>query len=93
MVNRDFINYRAVIILAGWRQVLLVKIIVAIFDFYSSGKLGKSMSGGQKEGGEGVGPFPAPFPTLHFNSKSNMAGRINDRDLLTLTPKKTSTAG
>ena len=34
MVNRDFINYRAVIILAGKRQVLLVKIIVAIFDFY-----------------------------------------------------------
>ena len=27
---------------------------------------------------------PAPNPTVHSNSKSNMAGRINDCELLTL---------
>ena len=34
-------------------------------------------------------PFPAPYPTVH--SKSNMAGRMNDRGLITLArPSKTS---
>ena len=33
---------------------------------------------------------PAPTPTVLSNSKSNMAGRINDRQLQTLVhPKKT----
>ena len=27
---------------------------------------------------------PLPAPTVHSNSKSNMAGRINDRELITL---------
>ena len=34
--------------------------------------------------------FPRPYPTVLSNSKSNMAGRINDRQLQTLVhPKKT----
>ena len=33
---------------------------------------------------------PLPTPTFHSNSKSNMAGRINDRELITLArPNKT----
>ena len=29
-------------------------------------------------------PSPAPYPAVHFNSKSNMAGLIYDRELITL---------
>ena len=30
-------------------------------------------------------PFPVPSPKVHSNSKSNMAGRINDRKFVVLT--------
>ena len=29
-------------------------------------------------------PSSAPTPTVHSNFKSNMAGRVNDRELITL---------
>ena len=54
----------------GGRQMLsiiFVEIIAAIFDFYSSGRLGRKRNmyqGGEcqsKEGGQGE-PFPAPHP-------------------------------
>ena len=32
-----------------------------------------------------ISPFPTPYPTVFSKSKSNMAGRINDRELVTLT--------
>ena len=43
----------------------------------------------KKGGGRGVkilAPPPPPTPTVYSNSKSNMAGRINDGDLITLAP-------
>ena len=43
----------------------------------------------KKGGGRGVkilAPPPPPTPTVYSNSKSNMAGRINDRELITLVP-------
>ena len=60
----------------GWAQgevgrqmlsFIFVEIIAAIFDFYSSGRLGRQQNlyqGGEcqsKEGGQGE-PFPAPIP-------------------------------
>lgn len=44
-----------------------------------------------KQNGLEITPFPCPpIPTVHSNSKSNIAGRINNRKLLTLAcPKKT----
>ena len=48
----------------------------------------KGVSNGQKEGqrrGDGAFP-PPPTPSVHSNSKSNMASRINDRELVTLIP-------
>ena len=32
-----------------------------------------------------ISPFPTPYPTVFSKSKSNMAGRINDRELIKLT--------
>ena len=43
----------------------------------------------KKGGGRGVkilAPPPPPTPTVYSNSKSNTAGRINDRELITLVP-------
>ena len=33
-----------------------------------------------------LAPSPPPTPTVYSDSKSNMAGRINDRELITLVP-------
>ena len=47
----------------------------------------KGVSDGQKEGQRGGwGLSPPPTPSVHSNSKSNMASRINDRELVTLIP-------
>ena len=37
-----------------------------------------------REGGWGLSP--PPTPSVHSNSKSKMASRINDRELVTLIP-------
>ena len=60
--------------------------MAAIFDFNGSGRLGKKTNLYQGGGG-GVSLFalpPPPTPTVHSNCKSNMAGRINDRELIKL---------
>ena len=82
----------------GWvLSIFLTNIMAAIFDLNGSGRLGERTkfvpkgrsSVKNKERGRGweVKIFalrPPPTPTVHFNSKSNIAGRINDRELLTL---------
>ena len=78
-------------------NILLAKIIAAIFDFYSSGSLGRNRDffnnfhDGQKEGeakgGEmfiNLSPFSPP-PTVCSNSKSNIATLIKDREFITAT--------
>ena len=71
----------------GWAQgeggrqmlsIIFVEIIAAIFDFYSSGRLGRKQNlyqGGERQSKEGEGgwalPCP-PSPTINSNSKSNM---------------------
>ena len=82
----------------GWvLSIFLTNIMAAIFDLNGSGRLGERTkfvpkgrsSVKNKERGRGweVKIFalrPPPTSTVHFNSKSNIAGRINDRELLTL---------
>ena len=77
-----------------------MKIMAAIFDFNGSGRLwerkkfvlwGRSTVKNKKKKGGGGGvkilaPPPPPTPTVYSDSKSNMAGRINDRELITLAP-------
>ena len=77
--------------------VFLVKFIAAIFDFYGIRGLGREenflprgVGDSQKEeerrkwgNKNNFTPFPVPSPTVH--SKSNMAGRINDRKFVVLT--------
>ena len=71
--------------------------MAAIFYFNDSGRLGREINlyqggGGRSKirSGVGVGEWvffslpPPPTPTVHSNCKSNMADRINDRELLTL---------
>ena len=74
--------------------------MAAIFNFNGSGRLARERNlyqGGQstvknKERGRGGGvkitesshPSPTPNPTVYSNSKSNMAGQINDRELIML---------
>ena len=81
-------------------SIFLVKIIAGIiFDFYSSGSLGKVIilyqvakrrSKGMREDGWGNRNRLSPTPIVHSNYKSNMANRINDHELVTLTcPNKT----
>ena len=81
-------------------SIFLTNIMAAIFDLNGSGRLGerrKFVPKGRssvkikknKERGRGweVKIFalrPPPTPTVHSNSKSNIAGRINDCELLTL---------
>ena len=79
--------------------VFLVKFIAAIFDFYGIRGLGReenflprAVGDSQKEeerrkwgNKNNFTPFPVPSPTVHSNSKSNMAGRINDRKFVVLT--------
>ena len=72
--------------------------MAAIFNFNGSRKpWGEKVLWGRstvknkkkKDGGEGVkilATRPPPTPTVYSNSKSNMAGRINDGDLITLAP-------
>ena len=73
----------------GGRQMLsiiFVEIIAAIFDFYSSGRLGRKENlyqGGERQSKEGEGgwalPCP-PSPTINSNSKSNMAVWIKNHE-------------
>ena len=78
-------------------SIFLTNIMAAIFDLNGSGRLGERRkfvpkgrsSVKNKERGRGweVKIFalrPPPTPTVHSNSKSNIAGRINDCELLTL---------
>ena len=72
--------------------------MAAIFEFNGSGRLEReidlyqrgwpTVKTKEKNGGRVVKIFsalsPPPTLTVHFNSKSNMAGRINDRELITL---------
>lgn len=65
-----------------------MKIIAAIFDFYSWGEnetciVGVSDSQIEGEGGGEVS-LSCPLPTVHTNFESNMAGWKNDHDLVTL---------
>ena len=74
--------------------------MAAILDSYCSGSLGgernlyqggKGWSKGKR--GEGVGGwvFSHLLPTVLSNSLSNMAGRVNDREPVTVTrPNKTA---
>ena len=76
-------------------SIFLVKIIAAIiFDFYSSGRLGKVIilyqvaerrSKGRRGDGWGNRNRLSPTPIIHSNYESNMANRINDHELVTLT--------
>ena len=66
------------------------KIVAAIVDLYSSGKLGREINLYQGGGGGGSdvrkeGDGRAPSPTVHSNFSSNMVGRVNDCALVTLT--------
>ena len=71
-------------------SVFLVKIKAVVFDFCMNKSLGrveictKRVSDDEKEGEEWVGSscrHPPPPSTVKSNSKSNMAGRINNRSL------------
>ena len=74
--------------------------MAAIFDSYCSGSLGgernlyqgdKGWSKGKRGRGLVGGSFPASFLTVLSNSQSNMAGRVNDREPVTVTrPNKTA---
>ena len=81
-------------------SIFLVKIIAGIiFDFYSSGRLGRviilyQVAERRSEGRRGEGwdnrNRLSPTPIVHSNYKSNMVNRINDHELVTLTcPNKT----
>ena len=84
-----------------------MKVIAAIFDLYNGGRQGEDMKffsmgcatiKGKERGGGGAIEITSfclslpHSPTVQSYSKSNMAGRINDRELVPLTrPNKTST--
>ena len=80
----------------------ITKIIAAIFSSNDSERLGREINlyqGGdprskmKRAGGVGE-PFPPPpTPTVHSNCKSNIAGRINDRELITLARTHKTPAG
>ena len=78
-------------------SIFLTNMMAAIFDLNGSGRLGERRkfvpkgrsSVKNKERGRGwevkiFALLPPPTPTVHSNSKSNIAGRINDCELLTL---------
>ena len=74
--------------------------MAAIFDFNGSGRLarernlyqeGQSTVKNKERGRGGVvkitessRPSPTPTPTVYSNSKSNMTGQVNDRELVML---------
>ena len=74
-----------------------MKVMAYIFEFNGSGRLEretKLIPRGQlmvkNEERSGGGEVNVTAPTVHSNSKSNMAFRINDRELITLArPNKT----
>ena len=81
-----------------------MKVIAAIFDLYNGGRQGERMKffsmgcatiKGKERGAIEITSFCLSLPhspTVQSYSKSNMAGRINDRELVPLTrPNKTST--
>ena len=83
-------------------NIFLMKVIAAIFDLYNGGRhrermkffsMGCATIKGKERGGGGeieITSLPHS-PTVQSYSKSNMAGRINDRELVPLTrPNKTS---
>ena len=73
-------------------SIFLMKIIAAFFDFYTNGRQGDETLKRKERGGDGAVEIFSPFPspTVYFNSESNVAGRINDRELVTFTlPNKT----
>ena len=88
-------------------NIFLMKVIAAIFDLYNGGRQGERMKffsmgcatiKGKERGGGGAIEITSfclslpHSPTVQSYSKSNMAGRINDRELVPLTrPNKTST--
>ena len=74
----------------------ITNIMAVVFDFNNSGRLGREINlyqggGWRSKIRRGMGmwwvlfalPLP-PTPTVQSNFKSNMAGRINDRELITL---------
>ena len=69
----------------------LTKIMTVIFDYNDSGRLGERKkfvlrsrsTVKNKERGGSPSP-PPPTPTVHFDTKSNMADGINDRELITI---------
>ena len=78
-------------------SIFLTNIMAAIFDLNGSGRLGErrkfvpkgrsSVKNKKRGRGWEVKIFalrPPPTPTVHSNSKSNIASRINDCELLTL---------
>ena len=80
-------------------SIFLTKIMAAIFDFNGSGRLVRERNlyqGGSWQSkirrGVGVGQWkshllalpPPPTSTVHSNSKSNMAGQINNYELIKL---------
>ena len=87
-------------------NIFLMKVIAAIFDLYNGGRRGERMKffsmgcatiKGKERGGGGAIEITSfclslpHSPTVQSYSKSNMAGRINDRELVPLTrPNKTS---
>ena len=85
-------------------SIFSVKVAADIFDFYSSGTLGRKKfvprgwaSVKRKERGGGgaieiTSHFPAPSLTVHSNSESTIASWITDRDLLTLTHRSKTPA-
>ena len=88
-------------------NIFLMKVIAAIFDLYNGGRQGEriflnGVCHDQREGeGRGGAIEITSFclslphsPTVQSYSKSNMAGRINDRELVPLTrPNDVCTAG
>ena len=80
-------------------SIFLTKIMAAIFDFNGSGRLVRERNlyqGDSRQSkirrGVGVGQWkshllalpPPPTSTVHSNSKSNMAGQINNYELIKL---------
>ena len=69
----------------GVLSIFLTKIMAAIIDFNSSGRLGREINLYQGGGGRGgnntafYSPAPAHAPTIHSDSKSNMVSLINNQ--------------
>ena len=76
----------------GVLSIFLTKIMAAIIDFNSSGRLGREINlyqgGGGRGGNNTAFHSPAHAPTIHSDSKSNMVSLINNHELIDcqLTP-------